>query len=165
MTTQTCFKPSIQVGNNGFRFWFLVRSLDMRKTIRIFAVLFTVLVLSSCSLFDRIQAYQREEFDRYMEERSRILQSRLPEGMSFEYVPLSNVLEQISKACGLEIKPWKDEGDREVTIDLSGMTVDDALNAVVLHVGGEGAVLIRQEYFLHQSWGQYWLWGYPPQRG
>jgi hypothetical protein len=137
----------------------------MRKTIRIFAVLFAVLVLSSCSLFDRIQAYQREEFDRYMEERSRILQSRLPEGMSFEYVPLSNVLEQISKACGLEIKPWKDEGDREVTIDLSGMTVDDALNAVVLHVGGEGAVLIRQEYFLHQSWGQYWLWGYPPQRG
>jgi hypothetical protein len=136
----------------------------MRKTIRIFAVLFTVLVLSSCSLFNKIQAYQREEFDRYMEERGRILQSHLPDGMSFEDVPLSNVLEQISKTCGLEIKPWKDEGDRKVTIDISGMTVDDALKAVVLYVGGEGAVVIRQKYFLHDTYGQYWLWGYPPER-
>lgn len=136
----------------------------MGKTIRIFTVLIAVLVLSSCSLFDKIQAYQREEFDRYMEERGRILQSRLPEGMNFEDVPLSNVLEQISNTCGLEIKPWKDEGDRKVTINLSGMTVDDALKAVVLCVGGEGAVVIRQKYFLHDTYGQYWLWGYPPER-
>jgi hypothetical protein len=136
----------------------------MGKTIRIFAVLFAVLVLSSCSLIDKIKAYQWKEFDRYMEERGRILLSRLPEGMSFKDVPLSNVLEEISMACGLEIKPWKDEGDRKVTIDVSGMTVDGALKAVVLYVDGEGAVVIKQEYFLHQSWAQYWLWGYPPER-
>ena len=97
-----------------------------------------------------------------MEERRRILQSRLPEGMTFEDVPLSTVLDEISKASGLNIKPWKDEGDRKVTLDVSGMTVDEALRAVVLHVDGEGAVLIEQKYFLHYSWGQHWLWGYPP---
>jgi hypothetical protein len=137
----------------------------MGKTIRIFALLVAVLVLSSCSLIDKIKAYQWGEFARMMEERRQILQSRLPEGMSFEDVPLSTVLEEISKACGLEIKPWKDEGDRKVTIDVSGMTVDEALKAVVLYIDGEGAVVIKQEYFLHQSWAQYWLWGYPPQRG
>ena len=97
-----------------------------------------------------------------MEERRRILQSRLPEDMTFEDVPLSSVLEEISKASGLTIMPWKEEGDRKVTIDMSGMTVDEALKAVVLYVDGEGAVLIEQKYFLHHSWGQYWLWGNPP---
>jgi hypothetical protein len=96
------------------------------------------------------------------EERNRILQSRLPEGMTFEDVPLSSVLEEISKASGLTIMPWKEEGDRKVTIDVSGMTVDEALKAVVLYVDGEGAVLIEQKYSLHHSYGQYWLWGYPP---
>jgi len=98
----------------------------------------------------------------YWEERNTRLQSHLPEGMSFEEVPLSTVLEEISKASGLVIKPWEDEGDRKVTINVSGMTVDEALKAVVRYVDGEGAVLIEQKYFLHHSWGQYWLWGYPP---
>ena len=97
-----------------------------------------------------------------MEERNRKLQSRLPEGMSFEEVPLSSVLEEISKASGLNIKPWEAEGDRKVTLDVSGMTVEKAIKAVLLYVDGEGAVLIRQKYFLHHSWGQYWLWGNPP---
>ena len=97
-----------------------------------------------------------------MEQRERILQSRLPEGMRFEEVPLSSVLEAISKASGLVIKPWEGEGDRKVTVDVSGMTVDEALKAVVLYIDGEGAVMIRQKYFLHHSWGQHWLWGYPP---
>ena len=97
-----------------------------------------------------------------MEERNRILQSRLPEGMSFEDVPLSTVLEQISKASGLKIKPWKDEGVRKVTVDVSGMTVNDALKAVVLYVDGEGAVWIDQNGFLRSYGGQHWLWGYPP---
>jgi len=128
----------------------------MKKMIHLFFILFAVLVLSSCSsIIDKMQA-------NYWEERNRILQSRLPEGMSFEEVPLSTVLEEISKASGLVIKPWEGEGDRKVTIDVSGMTVDEALKAVVLYVDGEGAVLIRQKYFLHHSWGQYWLWGYPP---
>ena len=128
----------------------------MKKMIYLFFILFAVLVLSSCSsIIDKMQA-------NYWEERNRILQSRLPEGMSFEEVPLSTVLEEISKASGLVIKSWEDEGDRKVTINVSGMTVDEALKAVVRYVDGEGAVLIEQKYFLHHSWGQYWLWGYPP---
>ena len=128
----------------------------MKKMIHLFFILFAVLVLSSCSsIIDKMQA-------NYWEERNTRLQSHLPEGMSFEEVPLSTVLEEISKASGLVIKPWEDEGDRKVTINVSGMTVDEALKAVLRYVDGEGAVLIEQKYFLHHSWGQYWLWGYPP---
>jgi hypothetical protein len=81
--------------------------------------------------------------------------------MSFEDVPLSTVLEEISKASGLTIKPWKDEGIRKVTIDVSGITVDKALKAVVLYVDGEGAVLIKLWYGFPRAYGQHWLWGYP----
>lgn len=127
----------------------------MKKMIHLFFILFVVLVLSSCSsITDKMQA-------NYWEARNTRLQSHLPEGMSFEEVPLSTVLEEISKASGLVIKPWEDEGDRKVTINVSGMTVDEVLKAVVRYVDGEGAVLIEQKYFLHHSWGQYWLWGYP----
>ena len=128
----------------------------MKKMIQFFFILFAVLALSSCSTINNKMR------DNYWAERNRMLQSRLPEGMSFEEVPLSSVLEEISKASGLVIKPWKDEGDRKVTLDVSNMTIDEAIKAVVLFVDGEGAVLIRQKYFLHHSWGQYWLWGYPP---
>ena len=134
----------------------------MKKMIQFLFILFAVLVLSSCTIIDKLRAKQWEEFNGMMEERNRILQSRLPEGMSFEDVPLSRVLEEISKASGLNIKPWEAEGDRKVTADVSGMTVNDALKAVVLSVNGEGAVIIKQKYFLHDSWGQDWLWGYPP---
>ena len=122
----------------------------IKKMLGFLFVLLVVLALSSCSTINnKMQA-------NYWEKRNKILQSLLPEGMSFEEVPLSSVLEEISKASGLVIKPWEDEGDRKVTIDVSGMTVDEALKAVVLSVDGEGAVLIRQKYFLHHSWGQYW---------
>jgi hypothetical protein len=120
------------------------------------------LAINPTTISDKLRAKQWEEFWKMMEERKRILQSHLPEGMTFEDVPLSSVLMEISKVCGLDIIPWKDEGDRKVTIDVSGMTVDEALKAVVIYIDGEGAVLIRQKYFLHHSWGQYWLWGYPP---
>ena len=127
----------------------------MKKMIPFFFVLFAVLALSSCSTINnKMQA-------NYWEERNRILQSRLPEGMSFEEAPLSTVLEEISKTSGLVIKPWEDEGDRKVTINVSGMTVDEALKAVVLYVDGEGAVLIKMGGF-NTSYGQHWLWGYPP---
>ena len=120
------------------------------------------LAIKPLTIIDKWQAQRWEDFNKDMAERNRILQSRLPDGMTFEDVPLSTVLTEISKVSGLEIQPWKDEGDRKVTIDVSGMTLDEALKAVVLCVDGEGAVLIRQEYFLHHSWGQHWLWGYPP---
>jgi len=126
----------------------------MEKMIQFLFILFAVLVLSSCTIFDKMQA-------NYWEERNRILQSHLPEGMSFEDIPLSTVLEEISNASGLDIKPWESEGDRKVTVDVSGMTVNEALKAVVLYVDGEGAVLIKMGGF-NTSYGQHWLWGYPP---
>jgi hypothetical protein len=137
----------------------------MKRTIGFLFVLFTMLLLLTImpsTIIDKWHAQRWEDFNKNMDERERILQSRLPDGMTFKDVPLSTVLEEISKVSGLTIKPWKDEGDRKVTIDVSGMTVDDALKAVVLYVDGEGAVLIEQKYFLHHSWGQHWLWGYPP---
>jgi len=97
-----------------------------------------------------------------LEQRRTILQSFLPEGMVFENVPLSTVLKEISKACGLTIKAWEDEGDRKVTMDVSGMTVDEALKAVIRYVDGEGAVLIKSGGLLSSSYGQHWPWGYPP---
>jgi hypothetical protein len=122
------------------------------------------LAIKPFTIIDRMKAKQWEEFNREMEQRNRILQSRLPEGMSFEDTQLSAVLEEISKASGLEIKPWKDEGDRKVTIDVSGMTVNDALKAVVRYVNGEGAVLIKLTYRFPRTYGQYWPLGYPPTR-
>jgi uncharacterized protein YcfL len=127
----------------------------MENLILFFFILVAALVLTSCSSGS-------ERFNKMMEERNRILQTSLPEGMTFEDVPLSTVLEEISKVSGLTIKPWQDEGGRMVTIDVSGMTVEGALKVVLLYVDGEGAVLIEQKYFLHHSWGQYWPWGYPP---
>jgi len=120
------------------------------------------LAIKPLTIMDKMRAKQWEEFNRMMENRDRILLSRLPAGMSFEDVTLSAVLEEISKVSGLKIIPWQDEGDRTVTVDVSGMTVNAAIKVLVLCVDGEGAVLIRQKYFLHQSWGQYWPWGYPP---
>jgi len=120
------------------------------------------LAIKPLTIIDKMRAKQWEEFYKMMEERKRMLQSLLPEGMTFKDVPLSTVLEEISKVSGLTIKPWKDEGDRKVTIDVSGMTVEEAIKAVLLYVDGEGAVLIEQKYFLHHSWGQYWPWGHPP---
>jgi len=120
------------------------------------------LAIKPLTIIDKMRAKQWEKFNQSMEERNRILQSRLPEGMSFTDVPLSTVLEEISKASGLEIKPYKDEGERKVTIELSGMTVEEAIKAVLLYVDGEGAVLIKESWLFHHLYGQYWPWGYPP---
>ena len=132
------------------------RSKSMGKAIQFFCTLIAVLALTSCS---KISNKMRAN---YWEDRNRKLQSLLPEGMSFEDVPMSTVLEEISQASGLTIKPWEAEGDRKVTLDVSSMIIDEAIKAVLLYVDSEGAVLIRQKYFLHHSWGQHWLWGYPP---
>lgn len=129
-------------------------SRSMVKMLGLLFFLLAVLVLSSCTIIDKMEA-------NYWEERNRILQSRLPEGMSFEEVSLSTVLEEISMASGLHVKPWEGEGDRKVTVDVSGMTVNEAFKAVVLYVDGEGAVLIKMGGF-NTSYGQHWLWGYPP---
>jgi uncharacterized protein YqfB (UPF0267 family) len=116
------------------------------------------------TIIDRLKTKQGEQFNMEMEERNTILQSHLPGGMNFQDVPLSRVLEEISKVSGLDIKPWKDEGDRKVTLDVSGMTVDEALKAVLLYVDGEGAVMIKLRYRFPPAYGQHWPWGYPPIR-
>ena len=85
----------------------------------------------------------REEFNRQFAEMNRKFETRLPKGMVFENVPMSTVLEEISKASGLELTPMEGEGDRLVTVDVSGMTVTEALIAIVLDVNGEGHVVVK----------------------
>jgi hypothetical protein len=68
----------------------------------------------------------------------------LPQGMSFEEASVSSMLAEISAASGLEITPWEGEGDQKVTLDISGMTVNKALEAVVRQIEDyEGVVLIK----------------------
>jgi hypothetical protein len=118
------------------------------------------LTIRPYTIIDQWQDNKWEKFNQEMKARNTILQSRLPEGMVFEDVPLSAVLKEISKACGLTIKAWKDEGDRKVTMDVSGMTVDEALKAIISSIDGEGAVLIKSGGLVG-SYGQHWLCGYP----
>ena len=89
-----------------------------------------------------------------MEEQSRKLQSQLPPGMRFDGTPWKQVLDAIGKAAGLELRPWKDEGSRKVTIDVGGKTVDEALGAIVRQIDGEGVVMMRTS---QGSWGQHRL--------
>lgn len=89
-----------------------------------------------------------------MEEHSRKLESRLPMGMHFDGTPLKDVLDAIGKAAGLKLRPWKDEGSRKVTIDVGGKTVDEALEAIVRQIDGEGVVMMRT---WAGSWGQHRL--------
>ena len=86
-----------------------------------------------------------------MEEHSRKLESRLPMGMHFEGTPLKDVLRTIGKAARLELRPWKDEGSRKVTVDVGGKTVDEALEAVVRQIDGEGVIMMQT---WAGSWGQ-----------
>ncbi len=87
-----------------------------------------------------------------MEEHNKKLLSRLPAGMHFDGTPLKDVLDTIGKAAGLELRPWKDEGSRKVTIDVGGKIVDEALAAIVRQIDGEGVVIMRT---WAGSWGQH----------
>ena len=66
----------------------------------------------------------------------------LPEGMSYEDATVSSVLAEISTPAGLVITPWEGEGDRKVTIDVSRMTIHQALEAIVRQIDGEGSVMV-----------------------
>lgn len=85
----------------------------------------------------------RKRMTSAMEGYFRKLESRLPQGMRFDGATLASVLEAIGKAAGLELKPFKAEGDRKVTLDVGGKTVNEALEAVVRQIDGEGVVMIR----------------------
>ena len=89
-----------------------------------------------------------------MLEHSRRFQRRLPTGMHFDGTPLKDVLDAIGKAAGVELRPWKDEGSRKVSIDVGGKTVDEALEAIVRQIDGEGVVMMR---IWAGSWGQHRL--------
>jgi type II secretory pathway component GspD/PulD (secretin) len=86
-----------------------------------------------------------------MEEHSRKLDSRLPAGMRFDDTPFKDVLDIIGEAAGLELRPWKDEGSRKVTIDGGCKTVNGALEVLVRQIDGEGVVMMKT---WAGSWGQ-----------
>ena len=92
---------------------------------------------------DKWRAHYWEEFNREFAEMNRKFETRLPEGMVFEKVTMSTVLKEISNASSLEITPMQGEGDRLVTVDVSGMIVQDALEIVVRNVDGEGHVMVK----------------------
>lgn len=106
------------------------------------------------NLFIKQLSAARKRQTTAMEEQSRKLQSRLPPGMHFDGTPLKDVLDAIGKAAGLKLQPWKDEGSRKVTIDVGDKTVDQALEAVLRQIDGEGVVMLRT---WQGSWGQHRL--------
>ena len=110
------------------------------------------LFIQALSAGRRHYAASMEVMSREAGERSRRLESRLPAGMHFDGSPLQDVLDTIGKAAGLKLRPWKDEGGREVTIDVGGKTVNEALEAVVRQIDGEGVVMMRTGG--RGSWGQ-----------
>ena len=85
----------------------------------------------------------RKRMTSAMQDYFRKLESRLPQGMRFDGATLASVLEAIGKAAGLELKPYQAEGDRRVTLEVGGKTVNEALEAVVRQINGEGVVMIR----------------------
>jgi hypothetical protein len=94
------------------------------------------LFISRLTFLDKLNHQAQDEWQRKFE-------VRLPEGMRFEDATVSNVLAKISTVSGLEITPWEGEGDRKVTLDLSGMAVDEALEAIVRQIAGEGVVMVK----------------------
>ena len=103
----------------------------------------------------RSNAASMKKSSKRMEERSRKFESRLPAGMHFDGTPLQDVLATIGKTAGLKLRPWKDEGGRKVTIDVGGKTVNEALEAILRQIDGEGVVMLRTGG--RGSWGQYRL--------
>jgi hypothetical protein len=73
----------------------------------------------------------------------RKMQAPLPQNMRFVNVTLANVLKALSAASGMDLEPWKDEGNRMVTIDVSGKSLDQALQAIVAQIDGYSYVRVR----------------------
>jgi hypothetical protein len=103
----------------------------------------------------RRNAASMKEFSKRMEERSRKFESRLPAGMHFDGTPLQDVLDTIGKTAGLKLRPWKDEGGRKVTVDVGDKTVNEALEAILRQIDGEGVVMLQTGG--RGSWSQYRL--------
>ena len=95
------------------------------------------LTISVLNLVDKHKMQAQEEWQRKFE-------VRMPEGMHHDDATVRSVLEEISEVSGLEITAWEGEGDQTVTLDISGMTVDEALKAVVRQIDDcEGVVMVE----------------------
>jgi hypothetical protein len=102
----------------------------------------THLSISRLTVLDKLIMRARERDTQARFEWLKQFEVRLPQGMYYEDATVSSVLTEISTASGLEITPWEGEGDRQVAIDVSGMTVDQALEAIVRQIDGEGSVMV-----------------------
>jgi hypothetical protein len=103
----------------------------------------THLSISHLSFLDKLRWRARLCDDQARDEWLKKFSVRLPPGMQYEDATASSVLEEISTVSGLEITPWEGEGDRKVNLDLSGMTVDEGLEAIVRYIDGEGVVMVK----------------------
>jgi hypothetical protein len=101
------------------------------------------LFISHLTFLDKLVMQARQRNEQAQDEWQSKFDVRLPKGMLFEDATVSSVLTEISTVAGLEITPWKGESDWKVTLDLSGMTVDEALEAVVRYIDGEGVVMVK----------------------
>jgi hypothetical protein len=101
------------------------------------------LFIAHLNFIDKLVMQARERDIQAQDAWQRKFEVRLPQGMRFEDASVSSVLAEISTVSGLAITPWEGEGDRKATLDLSGMTVDEALEAVVRQIGGEGVVMVK----------------------
>jgi len=73
----------------------------------------------------------------------RTLRTPLPRNLRFTNATFSNVLDALAAVSGMDLEPWKDEGRRLVSIDVSGKPLVDALQAIVTHIDGYGYVRVR----------------------
>ncbi len=103
----------------------------------------THLSISPLTVVDKLMMRARERDTQARLEWLKQFEVRLPQGMYYEDATVSSMLAEISTVSGLEITPWEGEGDRKVTIDVSGMTVDQALEAIVRQIDGEGSVMVK----------------------
>jgi hypothetical protein len=101
------------------------------------------LFISHLTFLDKLVMRARQRDAQAQDEWQRKFEVHLPEGMRFEDATVSSVLAEISTVSGLEITPWEGEGDRKVTLNLGGMTVDEALEAIVRYIDGEGVVMVK----------------------
>jgi hypothetical protein len=101
------------------------------------------LSISHQNFIDKLRMQARLREDQAREAWFEKFKVHLPESMHFEDAKVSCVLAEISKVSGLEISPWEGEGESKVTLDISDMTVNEALKAIVLFIDGNGAVKVK----------------------
>jgi len=126
-----------------------------RADARVADILATLSQLIDCewrfdgkNLYIRPMPASRKHMQRAQDAFDKKLASPLPAGLRFESVPLKSALNAVGKAARLELQPWRDEGDHQVTLDVGGKTVDEALKDLIAQIpSAEGVVMIRHPNF------------------